>query len=153
MNKPLKQDTMKAILTYSPVCGGNSYRTVYLSGVASLQHAEAIGHGLTGAQSIAASLALYLSGVALDNGDFVGLPTPDYFREGVEVSATPFKSATYATLSNSGVHEKDFDNEADAVEWNQGFTDGPDSYPLRKLIGGDWHQWDVATESWKAACK
>ena len=44
----------------------------------------------------------------------------------------------YKTVGVHGEYEAEFVSDGEAVNWNIGFTDGPDSYPLMKLVGGEW---------------
>lgn len=142
---------MKATLTYSAVAGGSAHSTAYLNKVSSLDLAEAIGHGLTGAQSIAANMALYLAGVTLDNGDFTILPPPSHLQDGVDVSDHPFaeERANYRVLGPHATFMEEFASDNEASNWQMGFTDGPDIYPLEKLIGDVWHGWNMEAGAWQ----
>jgi hypothetical protein len=44
----------------------------------------------------------------------------------------------YKTIGVHDEYEAEFWSDAEAVNWNIGFTDGPDCYPLMKLVGGEW---------------
>lgn len=77
-----------ASLHFATVCGNTIVSTVTVHNVNDLEHAVAIGHGLVGGQSIAKSLALYLSNVELDNNDFECLCAPSFWQAGTSLDAS-----------------------------------------------------------------
>jgi len=44
----------------------------------------------------------------------------------------------YKTIGVHDEYEAEFWSDAEAVNWNIGFTDGPEIYPLMKLVGDEW---------------
>lgn len=82
---------MKAKLTYCSVIGCSVVRTEYVDGILNVDHGLNYGNSLVGSLSIHYSLALFLSNVDLENGDFACLALPEYFREGVSsINASEF---------------------------------------------------------------
>jgi hypothetical protein len=73
---------MKTKLQFAGTVGHQIKRTVYLGGLESLAHAKVVACDMIGSLSIDAGVALYLSSVVMENGDFECGAIPECYREG-----------------------------------------------------------------------